>query len=185
MLTVLLSRKKNKYWACIFYILYTVLIFFFLLFSLNNSLNRQWFRNDLSALSLICAFLSFQKQQWIFFPSPKLTHLTSCPFSTAIPQQSKCQLILLPRDFSHNILDEGCCPVSLYVPFIIALVYSVFWEITASKYQICIHLLLFLYKPWPNRLYTRNALEITVYFYFRLSKRLREKSTTWLNVFDF
>ena len=185
MLTVYyLERKINiEHASFIYYTLYW--FFFFLLFSLNNSLNRQWFRNDLSALSLICAFLSFQKQQWIFFPSPKLTHLTSCPFSTAIPQQSKCQLILLPRDFSHNILDEGCCPVSLYVPFIIALVYSVFWEITASKYQICIHLLLFLYKPWPNRLYTRNALEITVYFYFRLSKRLREKSTTWLNVFDF
>lgn len=160
--------------------LYTVLIFPFLLFSLDNSLNGQCFRNDLSALSLKCAFLSSQKQQWIFFPSPKLTRLTSCPFL-----QLSSSSPLLPRDFSHNILDEGCCPVSLYDPFIIALVYSVFWEINTSKYQICIHLLLFLYKPWPNLLYTRNALEITVYFYFRLSKRLREKSTTWINIFYF
>ena len=93
----------------------------FLLFSLNNSLNGQCFRNDLSALSLKCAFLSSQKQQWIFFPSPKLTRLTSCPFL-----QLSSSSPLLPRDFSHNILDEGCCPVSLYDPFIIALVYSVF-----------------------------------------------------------
>lgn len=111
-----------------------------------------------------------------FFSFSKVdtSHLLS--LSTAILQQSTA-----PQRFSHNILDEGCCPVSLYI--VIALVYSVFWEISASKYQICIHLLLFLYKPWPNLLYTRNALEITVYFYFRLSKRLREKSTTWINVF--